>query len=67
MADDEHALDFTVELDRDERWVIVTCHRCEISVQLPLKDDGSLPAALGPLAASHSPEAHRSARSRRPR
>lgn len=66
MADDQHSLDFTVELDREERWVIVTCHRCEIAVQLPLNRDGSLPAALGPLAASHSPEAHKLPRTRRP-
>ena len=65
MAEDQHPLDFTIKLDREARWVIVTCHRCEISVQLPLNSDGSLPAALGALAASHSPEAHRILKTRR--
>lgn len=59
MADDEHALDFAIELSYAERWVRVTCHRCEISVLMPLAEDGSLPPAVGLLAVAHSPEAHR--------
>lgn len=69
VTDEErpHSLDFTIELRRDEKWVVVTCRRCEISVHLPLGEHGELPAALGELARQHSPEGHREAERRRRR